>query len=107
MLLSGSTPFTGFFRRPRQRSRLQVFGNQLCVLAQPIALALDLHDDGVVQQAIQQCAGDHDIAEDLAPLAEAAVTGQDERAAVISFSPCPFYYLARPKLEIMCAGQAC
>jgi hypothetical protein len=81
MLLSGSPRFSGLFGRPHQRSRLQVFGDELGMLTQPIALTFDLHGDGVVQQAIQQRAGDHDIAEDLAPFAEAAVTGQDQRSA--------------------------
>ena len=61
-----------------------MFGNELCVLTQPIALAFDLHDDGVVQQAIQQGAGDHGIAKDLAPLAESAITGEDQGAAFVA-----------------------
>jgi hypothetical protein len=31
---------------------------QVGVLAQPIAGTLDLHDDGVMQQSVEQCRGD-------------------------------------------------
>ena len=43
------------------------------VLAQAIARAFDLHDDGVVQQPVQKGRGDDGVAEHLAPLGEAAV----------------------------------
>ena len=36
---------------------------QVGVLAQPIAGTLDLHDDGVVQQSVEQCRGYDRIAE--------------------------------------------
>src|SRR4029453_17423410 len=42
--------------------------------------ALDLDDDGMVQQAIKQGRGDNRAAEDVAPFGEAAVRGQDHGA---------------------------
>ena len=57
---------------------------QVSVLAQAIAGAFDLEDDGVMQQAVEQRGGDHRIAEDLAPFGEAAIGGQDHRAALVA-----------------------
>lgn len=53
-----------------------MFRHQISVAAQAVAGTLDLHDDRVVQQPIQQRGGDDGIAEDLAPLREAAVGGE-------------------------------
>ena len=39
---------------------------QVGVLAQPVAGTLDLHDDGMVQQSVEQCRGHDRIAEHLA-----------------------------------------
>ncbi|MCZ8148892.1 MAG: hypothetical protein O9325_13740 [Roseomonas sp.] len=38
---------------------------QIGVLAQPVAGTLDLHDDGVMEQAVQQRRGDNGVAENL------------------------------------------
>src|SRR3954451_20718640 len=46
--------------------------NEVGVLAHAVARALDLHDDGVVQQSVQQGGGDHRVRENLAPLGKAA-----------------------------------
>jgi len=54
------------------------------VLAHAVAGALDLNDDGVVQQAIQQRRGDNGIAEDLTPFGEAAVGCEDHGALFIA-----------------------
>ena len=54
------------------------------MLAQPVAVALDLDDDGVVQQAIEERGCDDGIAEDLAPLGESAVGGEDHGAAFVA-----------------------
>ena len=54
-----------------------MLGDQVGVVAQPIAGAFDLDHDGVVQQSVQQGGGDDRIAEDLAPFREARVRGQD------------------------------
>ena len=43
-----------------------------------------IDDDGVVQQSIQQRGGNDGVAEDLAPLAEPAVGGQDDGAALVA-----------------------
>jgi hypothetical protein len=57
---------------------------QVGVLAQPIAGTLDLHDDGMVQQSVEQCRGHHRIAEHLAPLGEAPVGGEDHGALFVA-----------------------
>src|SRR5512135_349818 len=54
------------------------------MLAEAIAGAFDLDDDGVVQQAVQQRGGDDRVAEDLAPFGKAAVGGQDHGAALVA-----------------------
>jgi hypothetical protein len=43
--------------------------------AQAVAGALDLNDDGVMQEPVQQRRGNDGVAEDLTPLGEAAVGG--------------------------------
>ena len=50
-----------------------MLGNEIGVLAQTIAGAFDLDDDGVVEQPIEERGGDDEIAENLAPFCEAAV----------------------------------
>src|SRR5580692_6571274 len=57
---------------------------QVGVLAQPIAGTLDLHDDGVMQQSVEQCRGHDRIAEYLAPLGEAPVRGEDHGALLVA-----------------------
>ena len=52
--------------------------------AQPVALALERHDVRVVDEAIDEGGGDHRVAEDLAPGFEAAVGGDDDRAAFVA-----------------------
>ena len=47
-----------------------MLGHQVRVLAEPVAGALDLHDDGVMQQPVEQRCGDHGVAEHLAPFGE-------------------------------------
>jgi hypothetical protein len=39
---------------------------------------------GVVDEAVDQPSGDHGVAEDLAPGLEAAVAGEDDRAAFVA-----------------------
>ena len=43
------------------------------MLAQAVAGALDLNDDGVMQEPVEERGGDDRIAEDLTPLGEATV----------------------------------
>jgi len=52
-----------------------VLGDEIGVTAQPVAGALDLNNDGVVEQPIKERGGNHGIAEHLAPFGEAAVRG--------------------------------
>ena len=52
--------------------------------AQPVALALEGDHGGVVDEPVDQGGGDHRVAEDLAPLLEAAVRGDDDRAAFVA-----------------------
>ena len=63
---------------------LEVLRHECGVLAEAIAGSLDLYDLGVVEQAVEQRGGDDLVAEDVAPLAEAAVGGEDHGAALIS-----------------------
>lgn len=44
-----------------------------------IARAVDLDDDGVMQQAVKQCGCDDGAAEDFAPFGKASVRGEDPR----------------------------
>ena len=62
----------------------QIIGDQVGMLTQPIAGALDVDNDGVMKQTIEQRGCDHRIAENLAPFGKAAVGGQDHRAALIA-----------------------
>src|SRR3954468_4312029 len=47
--------------------------DEVGVLAHAVARALDLHNDGVVQQSVQQGGGDHRVRENLAPFGKAAI----------------------------------
>ena len=51
---------------------------------QVVACALDLHDDGMVEEAVEEGRGDDGVAEHLAPFGEAAVGGQDDGAALVA-----------------------
>ena len=51
--------------------------DEIGVSAEPVARALDLDDGGVVQEPVEECGGDEGVAEDLAPLGEAAVGGEE------------------------------
>ena len=52
--------------------------------AQSVTGALDLDDDGVVQEAIQQCGGDDGVAEDLSPFSKAAIGCEDHRTLFVA-----------------------
>ena len=67
------------------RAGSDVFGDEIGVLTHAIAGALDLDDNGVMEQAVEQRGGDDRIAEHLSPLGEAAV-----RVRIIA----PFSYRA-------------
>ena len=54
------------------------------MFSEPVAVAGDLNDDGVMQQPVQECGGNHVIAEQLAPLAKTPVGGEDDGAALVA-----------------------
>ena len=54
------------------------------MFAQPVRVALNRDDDGVMQQSIQQGAGHDRIAEDLGPFAKPAVAGHDQRTPFVA-----------------------
>ncbi len=58
--------------------------NQVGVLPEAVACALDLDDDGVVQEPVEEGGGDDGVAEDLGPLGEAAVRGEDHGALLVA-----------------------
>ena len=51
-------------------------GHEVSVFAQAVGGALDLDDHGVMEEAVEQSGGEDVVAEDFAPVAEAAVGGQ-------------------------------
>jgi len=57
----------GSRRRDDGCVRAGVLGDEVGMGAQAVAGAFDLDDDGVVEEAIEQCRGDDRIAEDVAP----------------------------------------
>src|ERR1700760_2474955 len=58
--------------------------NQVSMLAQPVAGTFNLDDHSVMQKSVQQGRRDDRIPENFAPLAEAAIGGQDHRALLIA-----------------------
>ena len=60
-------------RRCNGGVRAGVFRDQVGVLAEPVAGAFDLDDDGMMQEPIQKRGRNNGITEDLAPFCEAAV----------------------------------
>ena len=61
-----------------------MFGQEVGVLAQAIARPLDLQHDGMMQKAVEERGGDDGVAEDVSPLGEAAVRGEDHGAPLIT-----------------------
>ena len=61
-----------------------MLGDEIGVLAQAVAGALDLDHHGVVQEPVEERGGDHGIAEDLAPLGKAPVGGEDHGATLVA-----------------------
>src|SRR5438034_11679841 len=70
-------------RRP-PRSTLFPYTTLFRSFAEAVALALERDHGGVVDEPVDQRGGDHRVAEDLAPLFEAAVGGDDDRAAFVA-----------------------
>jgi hypothetical protein len=67
-----------------ERLGADVLRDQVGVLAQPVAGTFDLDHHGMVEQAIEQGGSDHGTAENLASLGEAAIGGQNHRAALMA-----------------------
>lgn len=61
-----------------------MFRHEFGVLAQAVAGSFDLHDDGMVEQTIEQCRGDDRIAEHVTPFGKAAVGGEDHGPAFVA-----------------------
>ena len=57
---------------------------RLALLAEPVALALNGQRDAVVEDAVEDGSGEHVVAEDLAPLSEGLVAGDEQRAAFVA-----------------------
>ena len=55
-------------------------------LREPVALATDVQDMAVMQQPVQYRRGDHRVAQEFAPLAEALVGREDDAAPLPSAS---------------------
>ena len=56
----------------------------LALLSQAVTVALDGDDVTVVQQAVQDCRGQHGVAEHLAPVAHGLVAGEDQAAPLVA-----------------------
>ena len=65
---------------------------------EPKALALDVDGARMVEQAVEDCAGDDRIAKHLAPRAQTLIAGDDDRAAFVA---------ARNQLEKRSLASAC
>jgi hypothetical protein len=62
---------------------VNVFGKECRVLAHSVARSLDLDDDGVMEQAVEQCGGDNRASEDVGPFGEPPVRGEDYCALLV------------------------
>jgi len=49
-----------------------------------VAGAFDLNDDGMVEQTIEECRGDHRVTENFTPFGKAAIAGQDHGALFVA-----------------------
>ena len=83
-MLWGSSPASwgrdGGIARPDPGAVL----DEVDVAPQAVACSFDVHDDGMVQQPVQQGGGDHGVAEHLAPFGKAAVGGEDHRTPLVA-----------------------
>ena len=61
-----------------------MFGNEIGVLAHPIARTFDLDDHGVVKEPVEERGGDNRIAEDVTPFGKATIGGEDHRALFVT-----------------------
>ena len=70
--------------RSEGRFGTQGVRDQIGVLTQAVARALDVHDDGVVEQAVQKGGGNDLVAKNFRPFAEATIRSQDHGASLIT-----------------------
>lgn len=61
-----------------------MLGDKVRVLPHAIACPFDLDDEGVMQEPVEQCRGDHGVAEEFAPLGETAVGGEDHGTSFVA-----------------------
>ena len=73
----------GFLRR-LWRTALEGIGDQIGVFPESVGITLNLDDDGMVQQAVEQCGGHDVIPKDGAPVPEAAIGGEDGSAFLVA-----------------------
>ena len=67
----------------RNVSRWKYLYISLELVAQVVGLVLDIHLMSVVQQPVQQSSSQHIVAEQLAPVNEVLVTGQNHAAVFV------------------------
>ena len=79
-----SAGFAFGFLHALQGLSLEAVGDQVGVFPQPVRVALDLDDDGMVQQAVKQGGGHDVITEDSSPVLEAAIGGKDGGALLVA-----------------------
>ncbi len=76
---------SGFRRSGGVAERRSLSGRDVeAAFAQSVALALERDHGRMVDEPVDQRGGDHGVAEDLAPLLEAAVAGDDDRAGFVA-----------------------
>lgn len=56
---------------------------------QPVSLATNINHMGVMQQPVKQGRSNHSVAEQLAPVAEVFVAGQDDASVLVAFGHQP------------------
>lgn len=61
-----------------------VLGQQIGMPTQAVTRAVDLDDDGMMQQPVEQRGCDHGAAEDVTPFRKAAVRGEDHRPLLVA-----------------------
>ena len=84
LALSWSTGFTFRFLRGLCGLALEGIGDQVGVFPQAIGVALDIDDNGMVQQAVKQGGGHDVVAEDGSPVPAAAIGGKDGSALLVT-----------------------
>ena len=71
------------FRRVDAQQLVRAEESGVAFLPEPVALAPDVQDMAVMQQPVQDGRGDHRVAQEFAPLAEALVGREDDAAPLV------------------------